>query len=875
MKRLPWLLVGSVVLLGLAQVGGSLTCGAQEDVLGTGTGLDPGFRVEARDGWWSDVVILSDGSGPTEILRALSPDALNWAFYRLPSYLAETGTRRVAAAGIEYQESPELEPEDLEDWEFASSLAFDVYDQPIHYTQWGGSYFMDPHSQAWAGAVLDGIQDALASADGVSQDNISVPPFIKGGGGFSPREKAEFRDFLLDRLGSEELASRGIDAASFDIAEYLRAHGYVNGNPEAVDDPVFRAFVAYQYVSNLQIWQRMLVEIGIETMDEKVIHGNQYGVWTQWNSNPYSVLLSQLHQIVEIEYVSYLDSMPPGPRDSLIYKLGLASGRMEKPVWVRGIVYDWQLGRSVLRPGHLRLIAASAYANGAVRTFEYAQGTPNGQVDLPEEAAASLLQYYGWVDDHRFLFERRRPVANVAIVYSIPTMMWRYFPSTGHFNNDQVASLSGVAEVLEREHVPYDVLIFGHPDVWSDGDLAEQYADYDLLILPDIDCLSEQQVAALEAFVTGGGKLLFTGELGTYDENLVRREPSRMATLLDHPSVARLFSTPGRSYYRTAVQGGQRADWDYHTIASQVASLLGEETFLETTAPDTISVNAYTTRRGLYCVHFLNLDYDVDRDTIEPAGPFSVRVRLPASIDATMDAVYCFNDDGSHRALAAEWDGRWLSVTIPGVAMHTALSVGDLDHAATVAVAACKAALANNPWAVGQSDIAEQVARMNEALDSGDWLGVFDACATLEEQVAGSSPSILFDFSHQQEAALTEEDARTIDAEHPEWYLLEELAGHVTHQLNERPISDEALRDINVLAIAMHRTPFSQDEVAAVERFVSAGGGLLVIGNGGVPDAVLSLTTPYGLQYLPYCALGAEEHLWDHISFDVFDIVEH
>jgi len=35
------------------------------------------FWVDARDGWWSDVLILSDGSGPSDVLSTPSPDALD------------------------------------------------------------------------------------------------------------------------------------------------------------------------------------------------------------------------------------------------------------------------------------------------------------------------------------------------------------------------------------------------------------------------------------------------------------------------------------------------------------------------------------------------------------------------------------------------------------------------------------------------------------------------------------------------------------------------------------------------------------------------------------------------------------------------------
>lgn len=833
------------------------------------------FWVDARTGWWSYVVIVSDGSGPSDVLSRLAPDALNWAHYELPSFLAEQGTRRIASAGIEYQESEELTPEDISDWEFASSLAYNVYDQPIYYGDWGGSYFMDPHSLPWANAVLEGIKERLVTADGVSQDNIGVPPFIKGQGGFSSLEKTEFRTSLVSNLGSEHLELLGIDAASFDIAEYIRDHNYVNGNPEAQADPIFRAFVLYQYVSNLQIWQGMLDAIGVEILNNKIIHGNQYGFWSPWDSNPYSVLLSQLHQVVEIEYVSHLNSLPPSHRESLIAKIGLASGKQEKPVWIRGIVYDWQEGEAVLLANHLRLITASAYANGAIRTFEYSQGTPNGTVDLPEDASESLLQYYDWIDDIRFVFEGRQSLANVGLVYSIPTMMWRFFPATQHWNSDQVASLSGMANVLEREHIPYDVVVFGHPDVWSDEDLSVQLAQYDVLLLPDIDSLSRDQIEALEDFADRGGHIVYTGELGVYDENLESRQASETTTLLERASVTRLIGTPDRTYYQQVILQDRLADFERLTIAYAVTGPLGDRLFVQTTAPETISVNSSTTSGGLLCIHLLNQDYVFSEDTLTPSGSFDLSISIPEGLRNASVPVHYFSDDGTSQRLTSERAGNTLTVTIPDVKTHGIVCLGSLADAAGDAMAACDLDLARNPWAVKDHEIAQYVQVAEQQAEQQDWLGVLQTCGELEDLIAGSFPNVAYDFSHYQESALSEAAARTIDAEHPEWHVLEGLANYVTRQLDSAPITDATLQDVDVLIVAPHRMGFNASEVAAVEEFVRAGGGLLFIGNGGVPSSFEQIADPFGLHMHAYSTLIAADHLWDEVSFDAFDIIDH
>lgn len=830
------------------------------------------FWVNAQSGWWSDALIVSDGSGPGNVLSQLAPDALNWAHYELPSFLADQGTRRVASAGIEYQESEELTPEDITDWELAPSLAINVYDQPIFYGDWGGSYFMDPHSPPWAYLVVEGIKERLVTADGVSQDNIGVPPFIKGQGGFSETEKSEFRAFLAASLSPDTLASLHLDVASLDIAAYIRQHNYVNGNPDALSDPVYRAFVLYQYTSNLRIWQGMLAEL---SLSNKIIHGNQYGVWSPWDSNPYSVLLSQLHQVIEIENVSYLSCLPPDHLQSLTAKIGLASGKQQKPVWIRGIVYDWQQGEAVLKTNHLRLIAASAYANGAAQTFEYSQGTPNGTVDLSDETADSLLQYYDWLDDTRFAFEGRRSLATVGLVYSIPTMMWRFFPATQHWNSQQVASLSGMATVLERGHIPYDVVVFGHPAVWSDKGLGDQLTQYDLLLLPDIDSLSVEQIAILEDYCDQGGRLVATGSLGMYDEYLEPRSAAETTPLREHTHVNHLTGTPARTYYQQAVLQRGYADFERLMIAYAVTAPLGEDLLVQTSAPETVSINVAATSTGLYTIHLLNQAYDFSSDTLTPSGSFNITVRLPANLQAGSVPVHYFQDTGSSQALIAQQDGNTVTVTIPDVETHGVLCLGSLADIAANTMAACGEALDENPWAARDAEIASRLQATQEQLEQDDWLGVIDTCSELEGLIAASAPRVTYDFAHHQDLALDEASARSINAEHPDWHVIEGLGSTVTEQLELAPITAAALQGTDVLIVAPHRMAFGASEVTAIEQFVRDGGGLLFIGNGGVASSYERITDPFGLRMLPYSTLIADEYLWDEVSFDAFDIVEH
>jgi len=643
-----------------------------EDIYSSGTDR---FRVAAEDGWWSDVLYLGNGSGGYYVKQSFGPEAINWSFTRPWS----EDMRYVPASRAEYQETYDvtgtLNPLYST---YEPDMARTVTGETISFSDWGGGYYMDPHAVGWADRVLEGILSTLGpEVDGVSQDNIGVPPFIKGGGGFSEHEKAGFRDFLSGRRSEAELRRFGIvDLEDFDIAEYILDRDYIDGEPDAVRDSVFREFILYQNLSNLEIWAGMVDEVLGSTDRDVILPGNQYAVWTPWDSNPYSVLLSQLHQVIEIEFVSYLSAMPPVGHYSLPCKIGLASGFMEKPVWIRGIVFDWETRQHYLEENFLRLIAADVHANGAVRTLEQHQGGPDGGTYLSGRTLKGLLNYYEWVRENESFFRDRASAAKTAIVYSIPTMMWRYFPTTGHWSWAQNASLSGFAFVLEAEHIPYDVVVFGHPDLWDDAGLGERLAGYDVVILPDVDCLSGHQIQSLEAYVDVGGSLLYSGSLGSRDENYELRPSEMVARLGQANSVVEVEGTPGRDYHRKRMEGLAGTDWPFSQILAGIDSVPDYERQILTDAPETIGMNAYLQSSGGFLVHMINYDYDKGTDELNPSGAFTIRLNLPDGLGPDGVKAFWTGDDGRSEELVHTVEGGRIVMTVPGVECHSILAIG-------------------------------------------------------------------------------------------------------------------------------------------------------------------------------------------------------
>jgi len=119
---------------------------------------------------------------------------------------------------------------------------------------------------------------------------------------------------------------------------------------------------------------------------------------------------------------------------------------------------------------------------------------------------------------NRDSYEGTEGVANVAIFRPYASLT---------YNNAQVQLCTVLAEqTLIQRSIPFD-LIF-------DENLRE-LGRYNVVILPNSECLSNEQLALLKSFVAGGGSLLLIGNVAAYDEwRRVRTVPG-FHDVVDYP----------------------------------------------------------------------------------------------------------------------------------------------------------------------------------------------------------------------------------------------------------------------------------------------------------------------------------------------------
>lgn len=121
---------------------------------------------------------------------------------------------------------------------------------------------------------------------------------------------------------------------------------------------------------------------------------------------------------------------------------------------------------------------------------------------------------YEFVKNHEDLLEQHAPLANVGIYYSDPTRMSYRKKSV---ENDKFGSeMKGIEAVLMENHIPHDFIL--------DYQVSkERLQKYNLVILPDVRCMSDKEIAVLKDYVSTGGNVIATYTTSLYNADFEER----------------------------------------------------------------------------------------------------------------------------------------------------------------------------------------------------------------------------------------------------------------------------------------------------------------------------------------------------------------
>ncbi|MGC9319685.1 MAG: beta-galactosidase trimerization domain-containing protein [Armatimonadota bacterium] len=525
----------------------------------------------------------------------------------------------------------------------------------------------------WLGSPLIG--------HAISQDNIGGPLSRIGSG-----NRGRYCDFC-SRKFFHYLESEGLlpeFRAQYDhIRDYVRDHlddfpmldpnlAWNEIEHEGVaaicDDPVMAEYQKFLHIAHAHNLVRYVLDAKV--LAERLglefdCHGNQAGGFL--GHNPYPLLISEFvdHAWFESSGLSQYDIFRYGwhnAHGAMRFVLGLASAPGRPVLCMTG------LGKE--EPELLEHEYAESCAGGGV-LFSQQVGYSERQ-----ELLDVVRDFWQFRHDHRAIFTRegRSRHARVAVAYSIPTQMYAEYRSNvhaPHFND-----LSGIGRALFEAHIPFDALIFHHPDMRADRWSAEDLSRYRLVILPSVTCIADEQVARLSEYLQAGGTVAVIGEFGTRDENNAHRRPVALAHLREQGRVVQLLDG-GHMHFNRADESEETRAIVAQAIAG-VREALGGETLLDGAIPRMLWAIPWVHRaegEELLSVHFVNYDVDFEAARANPTDAFQVSIRLPEGMGEPGEATW-LTTDGGPRTLALSVEDGIVGVEVPSVRVYGVLVLG-------------------------------------------------------------------------------------------------------------------------------------------------------------------------------------------------------
>lgn len=293
----------------------------------------------------------------------------------------------------------------------------------------------------------------------------------------------QFRDFLRNKYTADQLEDR----FGFRDVRYVIPPKY-RGTPQPIQDPLFQEWTDFR-----------CQKVGEYLMEMRnYIKGLNPDVVVE--SNPHGEKGDNISWTKGLDWTRVLASTD----------IFWSEGEGEPGILENGSLVSrirtYKIGRtmdnlSFVQLGHNRLMMAETMAYnqnclgyiGALLSHHY----------WDEETKA----YVNFFHDHFQYYKHTENIAPVAVLRTFPTMAYSPF-------NTQYSTVL-FEQVLIQTKIPFDMIFDQH--------LNKDLSKYNVLVLADQDCISDDQIARIQAYVKAGGGLVITGNTSLYNEWRRRR----------------------------------------------------------------------------------------------------------------------------------------------------------------------------------------------------------------------------------------------------------------------------------------------------------------------------------------------------------------
>jgi hypothetical protein len=363
-----------------------------------------------------------------------------------------------------------LEKPEAQEW-----FVPDYLGQPVRYS---GTqvfrkrvYFMHPGYIEYMKRVLRiAIEDL--KVDLIHFDNTSnqaQPPIF-----FHPMAVEDFRTYLKNKYSPEMLKKR----LGFSDVRYVEPPKY-NQPLSTIDDPLFQEWTDFrcqQLANYYGIMESYIHSLNPEVAVENNPHLGLNGTNTMWDQGvDYPKLLSHT-DIVWTEEGGH-------GNESTYNEEGVLVSKIRTFKMVRTLN-----NRLFIATGGRKLEMAEAMAYN-----RQGMGSVGGFLAIGDSSSEGQRSYIKFFHKNFDYYRNIQNVADVAVLHSYATMA---------FNNDRPYQSTFLFEQsLIQEKIPFDIIF---------DDNLKDLSKYKVLVLADQECLSDEKLDLIRAFVNKGGGLVAT-----------------------------------------------------------------------------------------------------------------------------------------------------------------------------------------------------------------------------------------------------------------------------------------------------------------------------------------------------------------------------
>lgn len=673
----------------------------------------------------------------------------------------------------------------------------------------------------------------------------------------------------LNTLSQEALDRLGVDDPdSLDVVQEITSRNRLFSDDHPATDPLFREYTKHDFRTQKAFFENLrsaLEEAFPERDGAFLLFGNLADPFT------YPHISAILSDPMTFAAGESQKTVPPDHIYDFETKFWVAAGRFERSGFHMGphlwfdaptsTVFESDLDLSVVQTDFVAVHFAEQIANRTIGVADF-QGDccplsrpiteqPGNWLRPDGSLPDSLEELTAFAWSTREILRGGAFAHDVAVVRSVPTNLWNTGSHPWQIDNEEnKASFGGAANIATEDHRPYDVLIFGHPDLWDDEVMLERLVSYEQVILPSVTCLSTGQRDALSSALDNGVHVIIADEPPERNADFEPLSTSAQNEILDHSNTTVLSGTPARDYWNGEGDGRELRE----ALAERAALVrTGVDSGLELTVqrhadPDRIVIQA------------VNYGFDLDAGEAIPVSDLELEVTDGFGTD--LAAAKYYRPGERPRSLAVDTQGDRISVTLPTVEVWGVLVIGpdetavslagdgsDAEDAISEATSAVERARAESRTA-GLDDAEQFLTYAREARFYGAYARAESAANDALESAAAATqpPMIGIDTGHNQPGAGHSYDSFS---DFRDAFIEPVTFTEVTEW------TEASLADLEVLMVPPtyeHEGGpfgFTPDEADLLGEFVESGGGVLFIAQGGVASDHAVVSDQFGIGFKP------------------------